>query len=195
MRYPRLVVVPALATMAASPLRAQTAQRWSVQTSALYATIAADVFENVENGPGLEVQLRTTPSALSIGAGLQITRHGIESDVIGDLNLYGVFLEPRWVFTVLANRVAPYVSGRLSYLRGTLDGNQGTVKSNGAQFNGGGGVLVRLTSRTNMDVGATYGRINFGTITKTLDGERFEEEGGGGGNLVVRLGLAFGVGK
>jgi hypothetical protein len=46
-----------------------------------------------------------------------------------------------------------------------------------------------------MDVGATYGHIKFGTITKTIDGEQFEDEGGGGGNLVVRVGLAFGLGR
>ena len=174
---------------------AQTAKPWSVQVSGLYATISARVFETVENGPGAEAQLRFTRSALSIGAGGQLTRHGIASDVVGDMNLYGVFVEPRYVVAIASDRLAPYVSARMSYLRGELDGDQGSVEGNGAQFNAGGGVLMRLTRRANLDVGATYGRLDFGRITKVVDGEQFEDEGQGGGNLVVRIGLAFGLGR
>jgi hypothetical protein len=179
---------------AATQARAQTAQRWSVQLSALYATVGASVFEEVENGPGVEGQLRLTKGSLSVGVGGQFTRHGVQSDVIGDMNLYGAFLEPRYVIALQSNRFAPYVSGRISYLRGTLDGAEGTVESNGAQFNAGGGILVNLNSRVNLDLGATYGRLNFGRLTKTIDDVEFEEDGGGGGNLVLRVGFAFGLG-
>ena len=179
----------------AAAAAAQTASRWSVQVSGLYAMISAKVFETVENGPGAEAQVRFTPGALSIGAGGQLTRHGIASDVVGDMNLYGVFVEPRYVFAIGSDRLAPYLSARLSYLHGELDGDQGSVEGNGAQLNAGGGVLVRLKQRVNLDLGATYGRLDFGRITKVVDGEEFEDEGQGGGNLVVRIGLAFGLGR
>lgn len=190
-----VMVAVGVSVTAASMASAQTAQRWAIQTSVLFATMSANIFENVENGPGLEAQLRFSPSALSVGIGGQITRHGIESDVVGDMNLFGVFLEPRYVIALESNRFAPYVSGRLSFLRGSLDGDQGSVEGNGAQFNAGGGVLVRLTPRVNLDLGATYGRLDFGRITKVIDGEEFEDEGEGGGNLVLRVGLAFGLGR
>jgi hypothetical protein len=190
----RAVIVSAVSVVALSTARAQTGQRFSVQISGLYATVGADVFAKVESGPGAEGQIRMTRGAFSVGLGGQYTRHGIQSDVIGDLNLYGVFLEPRYVIAVTSDTYAPYISGRVSYLRGSLDGTQGSVESNGAQFNAGGGILLKLTNQVNLDVGATYGRLNFGTITKTIDGEEFEEDGGGGGNLVLRVGFSFGLG-
>jgi hypothetical protein len=55
--------------------------------------------------------------------------------------------------------------------------------SNGGTVNLGGGVLARLTSRANLDFGATYGYTRFsGGIA------------GSGSDLVLRAGLAIGLG-
>jgi hypothetical protein len=194
MQLRRAVVVSLVSSLALTTAHAQTGQRFSVQLSGLYATVGADVFATVESGLGAEGQLRMTNRAFSVGLGGQFTRHGIESDVIGNLNLYGVFLEPRYVIAVSSDTYAPYISARVSFLRGTIDGDVGTVESNGAQFNAGGGILLKLTDQVNLDFGATYGRLNFGTITKNIDGEEFEQDGGGGGNLVLRVGFSFGIG-
>ena len=68
-------------------------------------------------------------------------------------------------------------------------------KPKGPTVNGGGGVLVRLHSRVNLDLGATFGYTRFKSVSVTIPGEGvFSADFGNGTNLVVRLGLAIGIG-
>jgi len=92
----------------------------------------------------------------------------------------GAFIEPRYVFSTSSPSLAPYLSARLSLLRmsGIMEED-----SNGGNVNFGGGILARLTSRLNLDFGATYGYTRFsGGIS------------GSGSDLVLRAGLAIGLG-
>jgi len=197
-----LVAVGAL-VLSAADAAAQTAQQISIQVSGIYASLFGDAYEGVDNGIGGEAQLRFTPSAFSIGAGGQYTRHGVEG-LDEDLSLMGVFLEPRFVIPVGSNYFAPYVSGRLSLLRQSIsvDANSGfcvgklSGSTTGVTANGGGGLLVRLGSRLNLDAGATYGYTRFGegTIRCESTGDRLEFPSGNGSNVIVRVGLAIGLG-
>ncbi len=101
-----------------------------------------------------------------------------------------------------SNTVAPYVSGRVSFLRQTTTaefrtaGDPATLKASadGFNFNGGGGLLFRLGSRLNLDVGATYGFSNFGDFVTEVDGQEFDRAGSSSGqNLAIRMGLALGL--
>jgi hypothetical protein len=197
LRYTRVVLVCAALVHAPASVSAQVAQRFSVQASGLFASLSGDAYEGLEGGIGFEAQFRWNPSAFSIGAGLQYTRHGVDDETFGDENvvLFGGFLEPRYVFDVGSNTAAPYVSGRLSYIRASLDADAGSVETNGFQLNAGGGVLVRLTPRMNLDIGATFGLVDFGEVTTKVDGEEFTSGGSDGGNFVLRIGLAFGLGR
>ena len=59
---------------------AQTAQRWSIQLSALGVELTSvDPNNQLRFGGGLELQARYNPSALSIGFGFQTTRHALEN--------------------------------------------------------------------------------------------------------------------
>ncbi|MDZ7631353.1 MAG: outer membrane beta-barrel protein [Gemmatimonadaceae bacterium] len=218
-----LVAVACLSTSAA----AQSAQRWSIQASGLFVGVSGDAYEGLKSGPGGEVQLRLTPSLWSYGAGLQYSTHGIDGVADRNVELTGIFFEPRRVFDVGSAKVAPYVSARLAYLRLSLDlgefGNEIGESSNerntgsgpdvslsaqqaranvvisasGFQGNVGGGVLVRLSPRVNLDLGATLGAIRFGEAKAEVDGETVETSGsssGTGQNAVVRVGLAIGLG-
>ena len=189
----------AILALTAPTLGAQTAQHFSAQGSGLYVTLGGDAYENLKNGPGFEGQLRFNPGALSIGGGFQFSSHDVD-DPTGDagIRLYGAFLEPRFVIATQSPRLAPYVSGRLAYLRQSLrlEGFDGTA--NGLQFNGGGGVIVRLATNINVDLGATLGYIDFGAATLTEEGTGFEtktEDTDSGTNWVFRIGLAFGLGR
>jgi hypothetical protein len=70
----------------------------------------------------------------------------------------------------------------------------------GPTINGGGGILVRLGSRANLDLGVTFGYTKFDDIRlriiddsgTLLTDQTFEV--GSGTNAVFRLGLAFGLG-
>lgn len=189
-----LVTGLGLVGLGVSGAAAQTAQRFSVQGSGLYANLFGSGFTNVERGLGGEVQLRITPGALSLGAGFQYTDHrtsGVGSEN-SDFRLYGGFLEPRYVIDAGSNTVAPYVSTRFSILSQKITDPDGETSATGVTLNGGGGVLIRLASRVNLDVGSTFGYTHFGELKQA--GSPIPNTSVSGSNIVVRIGLAFGIG-
>jgi hypothetical protein len=216
-----LTALAAVASISA-PLAAQSAQRWSVQASGLFVGVAGDAYEGLKSGPGAEAQVRLTPGLWSYGAGLQYSTHGIDGVSGKNVSLTGLFIEPRRVFDIGKAKVAPYVSARLSYLRLALDfgdvalgriaaahsadvslsARQSranlTYSASGFQGNVGGGVLIKLSPRLNLDLGTTLGLIKFGEVKAELDGRTVSTSGttsGTGQNAVVRAGLAIGLGS
>lgn len=190
----------ALALVAGSTtLPAQSAQRWSMQVSPLFVAAFGDAYEGLENGLGFEAQARLTPGAWSFGAGIQASSHGLK-DLDENVTLAGIFFEPRRVFDIGKNQ-APYLSGRVAILAQSAtisDPSFGSIdlSATGAQFNVGGGVLVRLSPRVNLDLGATLGIIRFGDVEAKGNGQTITVDGtsGTGQNLVLRVGFAFGLG-
>lgn len=206
-----LIAAIIAAGFAAQPAVAQSAQKWSLQASLFSSTLFGDnpIFKNVDPGAGFEIQARWTPSLFSLGAGFQWTTHkqnllDSEPNVLNDPNttLNGFFVEPRYVILVGSNTVAPYLSGRVSFLRQTTTAEFGTAagpatlkaSADGINFNGGGGLLFRLGGRVNLDVGATYGFSNFGDFVTEVDGQERDRAGTSSGqNLALRMGLALGL--
>jgi hypothetical protein len=185
-------------------LTAQSAQRFSIQASALSAGVYGSAYDGMKTGFGGEAQFRYNPGVLSWGVGAQYTQHNLDdSSLNGEtIDLAGLFVEPRYVVDVGSSRFAPYLSGRVAFLRQSMSvetGLYGTVSGSatGAQLNGGGGLLVSFTPRVNLDIGATFGYINFGdyTITSSATGESISGATGSGQNLILRVGLAIGLGK
>jgi hypothetical protein len=191
-RLRRILLQLGPTALLAADLPAQSAQAISVQVSGLFH---GSVFDRMESGYGGEAQLRYTPGALSVGAGFQYTTHGWEVGV-EDIRLYGGFLEPRYRIHTGSNVIAPYVSARLSYLKIGFSGGDLSLSSSVLQVNGGGGVLYRLGSRLNLDLGATFGynRSGSGTFSRESSGSVVPVESSTGTNLVVRLGFALGIG-
>jgi hypothetical protein len=175
-------------------LEAQSAQPFSLQASALVNGVFGDVFTGLQDGLGGEAQFRYTPGALSFGAGFQFTIHELEGRM-ENARLYGGFIEPRHRIHVGSNEVAPYVSARLSLLKVGFSGGDLSLSSTFIQLNGGGGLLVRLASRLNLDFGATFGynRLGSGTLTRESSGTAVPVESSSGSNIVMRLGLAIGL--
>jgi hypothetical protein len=157
-------------TTAAAPACAQSAQPWSVQASALGASqkIGGDAIA----GFGFEGQLRYTPLALwSLGGGVQYSTH---SSAAESITIVGVFLEPRYTFNIGSDRVAPYIAGRLAFLResaslhevpGQASSRLIDFASTGSAFGAGGGLLVNVSPRVNLDFGAAFVSQAFGDAT------------------------------
>jgi hypothetical protein len=182
--------------MAVHGLEAQSAQRLSIQGSGLFINLMGDAFSNAESGYGFEAQVRYTPSALSLGAGFQYTRHKLENTDL-HANLVGGFFEPRYVFSTSSASLFPYLSGRFYVVRlsSTNEAQQIKTTSTGVAANGGGGVLIRVGSRVNIDLGATYGYCRFGEFKfeDLSSGLTSTSDGNNGTNLVGRVGLTFGL--
>lgn len=193
-----LTAVVAVALLGAvAPLQAQSAQRFSAQGSLIYVSPSGDAYEGLSSGMGFEAQLRYTPSAFSVGLGYQRSSH--DGD-FGDgttetVTIAGVFLEPRYVIDVGSGAYAPYIASRLALLKQSLEIEGFEASASGTQLNIGGGVLVRLSSRMNLDLGATYGAIDFDDVEVSYEGETatIADSGGSGKNLVLRVGVTIGL--
>lgn len=185
----------ASASVPLGKLHAQSAQAISIQISGLYNRVFGNVFDGIEDGIGGEAQIRYTPGALSVGAGVQYTDHGWK---LGEENvrLYGGFIEPRYRIHTGSNVVAPYLSARFSLLKVGFSGGNLSMSSKFIQVNGGGGLLYRLGPRFNLDMGATFGynRVGSGTLRSERPQTQSAFDASSGSNLVIRLGLAVGLG-
>ncbi|HYF39743.1 MAG TPA: outer membrane beta-barrel protein [Gemmatimonadales bacterium] len=195
----RSALLPLVAVvLTPAEVHGQSAQAISLQVSGLYNTVDGDVFDNLKNGFGGEAQIRYTPGALSVGAGFQYTEHGAEpvsGFMFPDVRLYGGFVEPRYRIHTGSYVIAPYVSARFSLLKAGFEGGEFSLSSTFIQLNGGGGLLYRLGPRLNLDAGATFGynRRSAGTLSR--NGEEVQSDPAASGvNLVLRLGLAVGLG-
>lgn len=175
-------------------LQAQSAQPYSVQASGLFNAILGGLVTNLQDGWGAEAQFRYTPGALSVGAGFQFTFHDLEDRTEG-ARLYGGFIEPRYRIYAGSNVVAPYASARLSLLKMSFSGGDLALSSMFMQLNGGGGILIRMSSRLNLDLGASFGydRSGSGTLTSKSQGTAVPVASTSGSNAVIRLGLAVGL--
>ena len=177
-----------------SDLQAQSAQPFSLQLSGLLKGFFVDVFTGMQNGIGGEAQFRYTPGALSVGAGFQFTFHELEERT-ENARFYGGFVEPRYRIHAGSNVVAPYVSARFAVLKVGFSGDDLSLSSTFVELNGGGGILIRLASRLNLDIGATFGynRLGSGTLTSGSSGTEERVAPRSGSNMVARLGLALGL--
>lgn len=198
----RLAAAALVVLAAPAAVQAQSAQRYSIQASGLFVGTFGEAYDGLKAGPGIEAQFRITPSAWSYGFGLQGSSHSFDDAVLGDesVTLAGLFFEPRRVIDVGSSQFAPYVSARVAFLQQslelTINGTKISADASGAQVNGGGGVLIRLSPKVNLDLGATYGLIHFGDVKVDVAGvgnTTVEGSSGNGSNLVLRAGLAIGL--
>jgi hypothetical protein len=161
----------------------------SLQVSGLAAVPFGGGLANVTAGVGWEGQLRINPSAFSLGAGVEQTFHTNNSGTL-DVTLLGGFLEPRYVVDFGSDNAVLYLSMRAALSQMTLASATAESTGTGYTLNGGGGFLVRLGDRTNLDLGATMGYKKLGQAV--LGSTTYDL--GTGANLVGRVGLAIGIG-
>ena len=158
---------------------AQTAQKFSIQASALGVQLTGVNDQDLAFGGGGELQVRFNPSAFSIGLGVQTTRHELENNTF---TFQGGFLEPRYVFLAIGDALGLYASARFMTLSATLMVLGAEFTADGSAISGGGGLLIRLGSRLNGDIGVTAGK------------ESYNRERVDGVTVVTRVGLALGLG-
>ena len=207
------LLLPAIALVATvQSAGAQTSQKISIQGSGLFAQLFGDAFRDIKSGKGGELQLRYTPGKWSFGGGIQMTFHDVSEDVeavFKQVKLTGVFVEPRYVIDVGSSSYAPYLSGRFALSKMKFEIQDDVLppgftadltSPTGPTINGGGGVLIRLGGRANLDLGVTFGYTKFKNIRLRINDDGGTEvsdntfEVGSGTNAVFRLGLAFGLG-
>ena len=167
---------------------AQARQPYSIQGSGLYTVQELSAARSV-GGAGVEIQARANPGRFSYGFGFQFSHHESGSE---RMDLSGLFFEPRFAIDIGSNRVTPYVAGRLVLLRQTSEfSSVPKFSSTGNAFGAGGGVLVRLSRRVNLDAGGAFLRQSFSDKSFD-DGARVDFEPFNG--YVVKAGFTLGLG-
>lgn len=190
----RWLVLCVIGGAVARDLEAQSAQPFSLQVSGLVNGVLKEVFTGLQNGVGAEAQFRYTPGALSLGAGFQFTIHELK-ERSESAHFYGGFVEPRYRIHAGSNVVAPYVSSRFAVLKIGFSGEDLSLSSTFLELNGGGGILVRLGPRINLDLGATvgYNHLGEGMLVSQVSGITVPVTSSSGSNLVVHVGVAVGL--
>lgn len=191
-RFGKYLLALMLAPMLALPASAQTASRVSLQVSALGSVPFSGGLSAVNLGPGFEAQIRFNPSAFSIGGGFEISWHEI-SNSERKVRLSGVFVEPRYVLEVASENFAPYLAGRLAVSQTRFEISRFSDTATGFTANVGGGILFVLSPKVNLDVGASIGAKDLGSAT-VASNPPTEFDLGSGANVILRVGLAFGLG-
>jgi opacity protein-like surface antigen len=185
-----LVLAASCIVAIAPAAAAQSGQTWSLQASVLAAS--QNIGDEAVNGVGFEGQLRyTPPKVYSFGVGFQYSTHTSGEDKI---TIMGAFLEPRYVVDIGSDRIAPYIAGRLAFLRQSLTLSEQSgleFKSSGTAIGGGAGMLIRLTPKINIDIGAAFVNQGFGDASDGGINVSFERFNG----YVAKAGFSFGFGS
>ena len=191
-RFATILLALASIALLALPASAQTGSRVSLQISGLGSIPFGGGLSEVEPGAGFEAQLRYSPGAFSIGGGFETSFHKI-SDTDREVRLSGAFIEPRYVIDTGSESVAPYLSARLAVSQVRFTVARFQENANGFTLNAGGGLLFILSSRVNLDLGLTFGVKDLGEATVPSDPPTVFDLGSGQ-NVIIRVGLAFGLG-
>lgn len=184
MRRTLVVAVAALSTpVTAAVSNAQTAQPLSLHASAFATRLSFEDGSPASAGVGAEVQLRRTFSRFSIGVGAQFTQHDDLSSQLG-----GVMIEPRMVLDIGTSWMTPYLAVRTGYVRVL---NLADVTVQGLDLGGGGGLIIPLGRRTNLDMGGALVQSLYRS-TFNLNGSTINRRSNAV-NYAAKIGLSVGL--
>lgn len=190
-RFGLLTALTAALVAMPAASEAQSAQMFSLQVSGLGSVPFGGRLDDISLGAGWEAQIRVNPSLWSFGFGIEQTFHDVIRVDDRSVTLTGGFFEPRRVIDVGSDSAAPYVAARFALSRLTFAQGEAESTANGYTINAGGGVLIRMGTRVNLDLGATLGY-------KELGQTRFmgvPMDMGSGANAIGRVGVAIGLGR
>ena len=191
MRFARFVLPVVMLVCQSAAL---AGQRVSLGGSLAYATLDGSDYVGINAGLGFDAQVRYHFSRnLSIGGGGQYTSHGVEGQA-DDFHVRGFFADARYAFTPASTpKVMPYLGIRFAATHWNISfaGSEGSAS--GTAFGPVGGLLVRIGTSTQLDIGLAFLSLHFGD--GKLDGVTQPNTGTSGSTLAVRFGFLVGLGK
>ena len=96
--------------------------------------------------------------------GIVLSRRSIET-VDYPYQLFGTYLEPRYVAQSLSPVWAPFVAGQLGLARESVGRSSMSLKAMGTWFGGGGGAMFRVGPQLATEIGVLVGTARFGDYT------------------------------
>jgi hypothetical protein len=170
---------------------ASAAAQASLGVAGLMASLGGDDFEGVDNGFGGEASVWfPAGTSFTIGGGAHYTSHGIEG-IDENLSVLGIFAEPRYRFQA-GGKVKPYVAGRVGWVRESISSGGVDANASGFYFGGGGGLMVPVGAKLDLDFEVLFNSVSFGDIE--VDGTSQPDTDSSGTALVARVALMFRLG-
>lgn len=161
----------------------------SITGAAGFHTLTGDDFEDTDAGVGVQGVLRyTTVGGFSIGGGVQYNIHGVDG-FDENFNVLGIYVEPRYIARLQASGVAPFIGGRVAWVKESMSVPGATVKATGYGLGGIGGILFQLAPQVDLETAVTFTTLQFGDASinnVTVDGTDSS-----GSSLGLQLGLVI----
>ncbi len=170
----------------AAPVMAQhrDAPMFTVEAGANYQALRGNVFNDLNDGRGAELQLTVGISNLSLSAGYQRSWHDV-LDTQRQATLSGFYIEPRLALPFAASNFTPYMYGRGGLLERAEVVQDLEYKSNVTQIGGGLGSMIYLAKGLQLNIAGGYQFLR--------DGKRIADDTrANGGAFVMRAGLSLG---
>lgn len=165
------------------------AQQHHFSVGAGWYNPGGDDFRETESGPGLDIAVRfAAGERLYLAFGGQWNSNGVEF-ADDDWNVLAIFVEPSVVFAT-GGVVAPFIAGRIGWLRQSITAPRGRRTGNGVGFGGFVGLRVPLTSRLSVEVAAPFYRVSFGDVE--VDGVERPDSASSGRVFGIRVALNIG---
>jgi hypothetical protein len=134
---------------------------WKRRQDVYFSAFASGLYSGIERGTverdgfGFDGGVALGVGAFSLGTGYQRTFHG-RNGMRTTETLEGIFVEPRVAMLLGYGAFTPYVAGRVVRIGELFDESDNGSSRSGVQFGGGAGLLVDVTSRLSIDLGAMY---------------------------------------
>lgn len=98
---------------------------------------------------------------LDVRVGAHVSRRRLAS-VSFPYQLFGAYLEPRYIHASLSPAWAPFLAGQVTYLRESVERDAMRLAATGTSVGAGGGVVLRLWPQVAVEVGGVAGIARFG---------------------------------
>jgi hypothetical protein len=157
-----------------------------------WVALGGDLFKDLSSAFGAEVTARYTwPSNFQLLLGGHYSNHDLEEQD-SKLAVLSVFADARYVLAMVnSERVAPYIGGRVAYVRLTPDGGSAGGSANGPSFGGLVGFLFEIVPQLAFEA---YGY--FGGLILTGTGDLPLESDDDTGNMtIIQVGLVYTFGN
>jgi len=153
-----------------------------------WVALGGDAFKNLRSAFGAEVTARYTwPSNFQLLLGGHYSNHSLE-ELDTKLAVLSVFADARYVLAMVnSQRIAPYIGGRIAYVRLSPDSGPAAGSANGVSFGGLVGFLFEIVPHLAFETYGYFGGLIIGG-TEHLPLESDEDTGN---MTIIQVGLVY----
>ncbi|KPK59333.1 MAG: hypothetical protein AMS21_10030 [Gemmatimonas sp. SG8_38_2] len=153
-----------------------------------WVALGGDLFQDLRSALGAEVTARYTwPSNFQLLLGGHYSNHDLE-ELDAKLAVISVFADARYVLAMVnSERIAPYIGGRVAYVRLSPNDSSAGGSAGGPSFGGLVGFLFELVPRLSFEAYGYFG----GLIIANAGDLPLESDEDTGNMTILQVGLVY----